>query len=247
MLTGVLTERRLVELVVRKLSHLLGVHIHDNDALVVGGEPKPVAVVHEHIPGEQVLGQTYNTQRGKETIDGIIPLLLLLTIDVVGLGRLYPIVAAVIDIESVGIVLTAAMLTDITILPHHLAALAVDSRQFTIAGGDNQQILILAEGVEPELLGEQIFVVAVLDQRLLLGLGVVAIEAVVVGLHPQILLGVDIDTVDTALDADFREYRRRIAGDSLGIGVEDAEVHALTEPQITIDVFPHVIDVVVTQ
>ena len=69
----------------------------------------------------------------------------------------------------------------------------------------------------------------------------------IVSLHPEILLGVDIDTVDTSLNAHFRQDRRRVTRYRLSHRVEDTIVHALTEPQITIDVFPHVIDVVVTQ
>ena len=153
MLAGVLAERRLIELVVSELAHLLGVHIHDEESLMVGGQPHPVAVIHEHIPRQEVLGQPSNAFRCHETIDRIIPLFLLLTVDIVGIGRLDPVVAFVIDHEIIGIVLAATMLTDIVIAPHHLATLTIDGYQSAIAGGGNQKVVILGKRGDPELRG----------------------------------------------------------------------------------------------
>ena len=64
MLHRILTERGLVELVVQELLDLLVVEIHDDEPLMVGGKPHPVALVHDHIPHLQILRQTRNTVCG---------------------------------------------------------------------------------------------------------------------------------------------------------------------------------------
>ena len=63
-LRRILTERGLVELVVQELLDLLVVEIHDDEPLMVGGKPHPVALVHDHIPHLQILRQTRNTVCG---------------------------------------------------------------------------------------------------------------------------------------------------------------------------------------
>jgi hypothetical protein len=77
--------------------------------------------------------------------------------------------------------------------------------------------------------------------------GVIAIESLIVGLNPETFLRVDIKPVDTALDAPLREDGGWVTVHLLGYRVEHTVVHALLKPQLTIAVFPYLVDIVIAQ
>ena len=133
------------------------------------------------------------------------------------------------------------------IFPQHLSLIAIDGHDITVARCYQQLIVPLGKVREIILLVYLVGIVAVLDKLMSLLAGVIAIEALVVGLNPEAFLRVDIEPVDTALDAPFREDGGRVTGYLLGDRVEHAVVHALLKPQLTIAVFPNLVDIVIAQ
>ena len=101
--------------------------------------------------------------------------------------------------------------------------------------------------MNPELLGYLILSIAVFDQSEVLLSGVIAIETLVVGLHPDTFLRINIETIDTALDTPLAENGGRIASNLLCNGIKATEIHTLLQPQIAIDILPDLVDIVVTQ
>ena len=123
----------------------------------------------------------------------------------------------------------------------------VEHHQVTITRCYHELFAPLSVRGQPELLGEFLLGIAVFDECVFLILGVIAIHAFVIGLHPHVLTGVNIESVDTALDAPLGQLRRRITVHTLRHRVEDTEVHALLQPQSSQMVLPDTIHVVVSQ
>ena len=212
---------------------------------MISSQPEPAALIHHQVPHQQVVRQGRHAFQTKKLIDGVIPLLLLLVVHItLTIGKDKE-VAVVVDNRPVLRILITPAALHVVVFPNHAPLAAIDTHQFTITRSYYQQTVIFSKRGEPEVFGELVFIIAVLDQRLLLRLGIIAIEAVVVVLHPEILLRVDIDTVNTARDADFGEFGRRIAYSALRLRVENAEVHTLAQPQPAIDILPDHIDIVV--
>ena len=246
-LQRVLTDRGLVELVVHETARFLGFRIDDPQSFVVSTQPEPVAMVLHHHPRQHIVGQALDALRPKEAVDGVIPFLLFLTIDIARDRCQHPEVAAIVNIQIIGAFLLSAVLAHVGIFPHHLSLRAVNSHQVAVTGRHDEQVVIFCKRREPELVGELIRSVAVLDECTLLRLGVIAVETVGIGLHPQVLLRIDIDAVDTARDAQLGQHRRRIAHRFLRHRVEERVVHALLQPQLSVEILPDHINVVAAQ
>ena len=161
--------------------------------------------------------------------------------------RQHPVVMEIVNLDQIGSLLGTAMRMDIVVAPGHPALLTVHSHQLTVAGYQDQQVLILRKRRSPELLGELTFTVAILGQGLLLRLRIIVVKALVIGLHIQVLLRVDIDTVNTAFDTDLAQDRRWVTHRLLRLGIEHAEVHTLSQPQPAVHILPDVIHIVVTE
>ena len=152
-----------------------------------------------------------------------------------------------IDIDVISLARLSAIVAHVVILPKHLTLIAINAHQISITGSDQQLTTPLCETLNPELLGELILTIAVFNQRQFLAPGMIAVQTFVVGLYPYSLLRIDVETVDTTLDAPLTKDRGRITGDLLGNRIEETEVHALLQPQIAINILPNLIDIVVTQ
>ena len=152
-----------------------------------------------------------------------------------------------VDIAIVSLIGLSTIVLHKVVLPQHLTVFAIDSHQVAIAGGDEQLVIPLGKVGEVVLLGNKVILVAVLYQLVSLLMGIVAVESLIVGLNPETLMRVDIETVDTTLDAPLGQNGGGIAVDTLGNRVEHAVVHALFEPQLAIAVLPYLVYVIVTQ
>ena len=159
----------------------------------------------------------------------------------------HPEIFFLIGVDIIGLTGFAAVLLHIVVLLDHLPAFAVENHQFTIAGCDEHLTIPFAKEGHPELLGHLVLAIAIFNERQLLGLRVNTIDTVIVGLHPEILLGIDIKSVNTTLDAPFLEFGHRVTVDLLGHRVEDTEVHALLQPYLPFMILPDLVYIVVTQ
>ena len=243
----VFTDRGLIELVVHKAPCLLRVHIDNPQALMVGTKPEPVTLIFLHHPSQQVFWYSLNALRTKEAVDGIIPFLFFLAINEAHGGRQDPDVSMIIDIQIILALFLSSILTHIRVFPDHLSARTINCHQVTVTGRHDEQVVIFCKRREPELVGELLSAITVFDECTFLCLGVIAIESVGISLHPQVLLRIDIDTVDTARDAQLGEHRRRIAHDLLRDWVEERVVHTLFQPQLSVDILPDHINIVAAQ
>ena len=75
----------------------------------------------------------------------------------------------------------------------------------------------------------------------------ITVETLIVGLHPDVSLGVDVETVDTPDNAIGFKLFGRIPLGTLGDRVEQRIVHALPQPEPSLGVFEYLIYVVVAQ
>ena len=89
--------------------------------------------------------------------------------------RQHPVVMEIVNLDQIGSLLGTAMRMDIVVAPGHPALLTVHSHQLTVAGYQDQQVLILCKRRGPELLGELTFTVAILGQGLLLRLRIIVV------------------------------------------------------------------------
>ena len=133
------------------------------------------------------------------------------------------------------------------ISPYHFALIAIDSYDVTIARCHKQLVVPLGKVREVVLLVYLVGLVAVLYQGTGLLSWVVAVQSLVVGLHPEALLRVDIETVYTALNAPLIQYGCRVSRHLFGHGVKHAVVHALLQPQLALAVFPYLVYIVVSE
>ena len=163
------------------------------------------------------------------------------------MGGNHPDIAVFVHIYVISLIGIATIVFHVAVLPHHLSLLAVEGHHLTVAGNDKHLLTIIAKRGQPELLRDFVLAIAIFDQRQILGLGIQAIHTLIVGLHPKTFLGVDVKTVDTALDTHLRQFCRRIAVDALCHRIEDTEVHTLPQPEATLMVFPDQIHIVVAQ
>ena len=161
--------------------------------------------------------------------------------------RQHPVVLEIVKLHQIGSLLGTAMLMDIVVAPGHPALLAVNSHQLTVAGNHNQQVLILRKRRDPELLRELTLTISILGQGFLLRLRIIVVKTLVIGLHIQVLLRVDIDTVDTTFDTNLAQDGRWVTHHLLRLGVKHAEVHTLSQPQPSFHILPNVIHIVVTE
>ena len=72
-------------------------------------------------------------------------------------------------------------------------------------------------------------------------------ETIFVGLYPVVFLAVDIDALDTALDASLGQYALRMAVGQFRPRIKGGIVHALTKPQTAIGSLIDFVNVVITQ
>ena len=149
-----------------------------------------------------------------------MPLLGLLVIDEGFQVREYPVVAVWIHDDVIGLTGLTPVLDHISVLPSHLTRLWIHTDEFTVAGGHQQHTVPVGHRREVEFLGQQTFLVAVLGQCVFLSAIDIAVEPLVVGLHPEIFLGVDVEAVDTADDTVFCQLFGGIPHGTLGHWVE---------------------------
>ena len=180
-------------------------------------------------------------------MDGVIPLILLLMMDISSVRRHHPSIIIVINIQLIGSLLCATMLRDMLVSPYDPTFLAIRRQQLSVAGDHHQKSVILGKRGNPEFLRKLILRIAVLRQGLQLGLRIIEIKTVIVSLHPEILVLVDINTVQTALDTHLGEQGRGCAHCRFRLRVKHAEVHTLSQPESARIILPDVIHIVVTQ
>ena len=246
-LLSILADRCSIELIVDKVLNLLILGIDNEDTLVVGGKPYPSALVHTYVPSLHAIGQRGYTETGQIGIKVLVPnLVLLVEYKDIARGE-HPVVAVLVDIAIVALIGLAAIVLHEVVLPQHLTVLAIDSHQIAITGGNEQLVVPLGKVGEVVILRYQIVFVAVLNQLVCLLTGIVAVKALIVGLNPETLMRVDIETVDTTLDAPLGKNGGGIAVNLLGNGIEHAVVHTLFEPQLTIAVLPYLVNVIIAQ
>ena len=214
---------------------------------MVGGKPYPSALVHTYVPNLHAIGQRGYTKAGQIGIKVLVPnLVLLVEYKDIARGE-HPVVAVLVDIAIVALIGLAAIVLHEVVLPQHLTVLAIDSHQVAIAGCNEQLVVPLSKVGEVVILRYQIVFVAILNQLVCLLTGIVAVKALIVGLDPEALMRVDIESVDTTLDAPLGQNGGRITVNLLGDGIEHAVVHTLFEPQLTIAVLPYLVNVIITQ
>ena len=246
-LHGVVAQRGLVELVVLELFHLLALGVDHEESLMVGGYPYPAALVGHHVPylhGFWQCGEAVGLEEGVHRGE---PLLGSLVVDEGAHVGHHPVVAVMVDDEVIGIIVLAAMFGHVSVLPFHLARSGIHPDEFTVAGCHEQHAVVVGHRREIEFLGQHPFLVAVFGQRVLPPARHVAVETLVVGLHPDVSLRVDVETVDVADNSVGLELPGRVPLGALGGWVEQRVVHALAQPEPSHGVFEDLVYVVVAQ
>ena len=176
-----------------------------------------------------------------------MPLLLLLLVNIGRTIGEHPVVAEIVHNNPIIRTGGSTMLANEGIFPHHLSPRTVDSHQITIARCHDKLAVILSKRREPELLGKLLLTIAILRQCLLLRLGIITIETVRVSLYPNVFLRIDINTVYTSRNSQLSQIWRRITHGSLCNRVEDTVIHALLQPELTVDVLPDHIHIIIPQ
>ena len=214
---------------------------------MVGDQPQPATLIHTHIPDLHIGSQRRNAHRGQIVVERLIPDFIFLTEDELAVVGQHPVIAVFIHITVVSLTGLSAIILHEVVLPQHLTLVAIDGHHIAIAGCDQQFVVPLGKVREVILLIDLVGLVAILDQLVRLFARVIAIESLIVGLDPETFLRVDIEAVDTALNAPFREDGGWVAIHLLGNRIKHTVVHALFQPQLTLAVFPDLVDIVIAQ
>ena len=166
----------------------------------------------------------------QETIHRGIPLLCLLIIHKRHQIRHHPVVALLIHHDGIGLAGLSSVLDHVSVLPSHLTRLRVHAVKFTVARSHQQGTVPVCHRRDIQLLGQQSVLVAVFCQGVFLSPRNITIESLVVGLHPDIFLGVDIEAVDTTFHTVFRQLSGGVSLTALGLRIEQRVVHTLPQP-----------------
>ena len=227
--------------------NLTTLHVDDKDTHVVGSQPHPTALIHAHIPHLETCWQRGYAILCQIIVEMGVPFLILLVVHKHMAHVQHPVVAMLIHIAVIRLTRLSAIQLHKVVALDNLALLAIDNHQVAIGRGDQQLIVPLGKVREVVLLGNLVLLVAIFDELIALFARVVAIQTLVVGLNPETLLRVDIETVDITFDTPLRQHGFGVAVHLLGKGVEQTVVHALLEPQHTVGILPDLVYQVVTQ
>ena len=221
MLGGDVGQRGLVAFDIVELSPLAVLEVEHQHAKVIGGHPEVALAVAAHLPDKDVIGHVLEAACPHEVCQRGVPVLLTGDVDIgaLGVGDDPDIVIAVNGHPIVVVGIEATL--DVVLLPEHLTCLAVDAHQLAIGRDEYESLLALGACRHAKLLGELMGTVAEVEVVELLARGVIVIETVVGCFHPVVLLRVDVDIFQSALDALLVEPACRRAVDLLGGGVKD--------------------------
>ena len=201
MLAGNVGQRGLVALDVGELPPLLVLEVEHQHALMVGGYPKVVLHVVADFPHLHILRHIAEALGTHHLCQRRVPAALLLGVDVQTRGVSDdPDILFTVDAHPIVVIGIEGTL-DVVLLPKHLPRLAVDAQQFAVGRHQHHTLLALGTGRNAELFGEVMGAVAKVDVGQPLRGRVQVVQSVVIGLHPVVLLRVDVDILQTARHA----------------------------------------------
>ena len=137
------------------------------------------------------------------------------------------------------------MFTHPRTLPLYHTLFTIQHDQFALIGTEHNLIAITGEsrntvnGIKLPLF------IASLDVRQLLRFGIIAVESILITLHPEASLIIDIETLDTACNTIFWKDITHITLKRFRHRVIDTVVHTLLQPQLTIKSLHDFIGIVV--
>ena len=242
---GIVADGRFVSLAIGKLFPLPVLQVNDYQSLMVGSYPYPPSGVNLDIPYLQIVRRVGNSL-GLEIFDSrVVPAILVPYIDKRAALCDGPDIPPVIYKQLILLVVQASMFAHPLVLPLH-ASLLAHTDDLTVVGRGNDVVSVVSHPRDAIGRVKLEQAIAHLDLRNLLGMRIITVDALLVELHPKVLLVVNIHILHSCIETE--KAFKLTAGISLHFlcyRVIDAIVHALFQPQLTVIGLHNLVGIVV--
>ena len=214
---------------------------------MVGSQPAASLLVATHIPDRQLVGNVLIAPCAQSLLHRYEPLVGFQVKGIDITRRDDPQMATGVKTGLTFLIADNLVFVQIVVLPHNTVCLLVEAEDVAVVRRQIKEFVVLGKARHTDVVIELLVTIA---ERIMLQLRVLEIdmpEALVQGLHPVVLLVIDIDTLYTAFDASLGQDALRMAVTLLGTGIEDGIVHALAQPQAAVAGLIDLVDIVVAQ
>ena len=195
---------------------------------MVRGNPQSFVFIHLDIPDTLDFLRILNTQGMKEVWHGMIPFPFAIYQDEDRLHRNGIEVTIAVCTQFTVLAVHKTMFPQVVTLPADPVFLPVETKDLTIERGYQYILTELGKTGYSKIVVKLLRTIPKAIMLELPGARTVVPEALVVRLHPEILLGVNIQTLHTTLDTVLPQPHLRMAVEFLRHRVVDGIVHTLT-------------------
>ena len=199
---------------------------------MVAYQPKPVIFINQQIPHHWGTESVFKTFRCKVFLKRGIPFVGLFLMNEQAAQHATPVVAILVDIESVLLTVDTTGVVHPAVHPVYLPFVSVETYQFAVIGHHQKLIAILRNRRNAIVRRKLIHPKTEFDSGnlVLLGMGMIAVDGLLEILYPDILLRIDMQPLHITVDAKFGQFSGSRTLKSLCRGVIHTIVHALPHP-----------------
>ena len=214
---------------------------------MVRSYPETVLVVYLDIPHLQTLRQPVYALGQHQLAHGIVPAVFFLDIDKGVLLSNHVQILLLVYQQFIVLAFQHTMVVHPGVFPFYVARFAVQAKQLSGIGHDDQSTGIVGHGCNTIVLLDLVLAIAHLELLGLLRLRVVIEDSLFVELDPVVLVFVDIDSFHGITSGkEFLHHTAGIPFKLLRDGIVDTIVHALLQPQTSLCIFHDLLGIVVT-
>ena len=205
-------------------------------SFMVSSQPDMSLRIHLQVPYLQVVRHILYLVFAEQRRIADTPLAVLVYAHIGIVFCRHPDVTVVVHTQVVLLVLRRAVVTHPLVVIHLLTLLTVETNQFAVRR--NHHHTVVTGGIGREIIRGIQLVITVAEVKVgdLLSIGVIIVKSLIVELHPEILLRVDIQLLDTFIETEiFLEFLRGVTFKLFRHGVIHTIVHTLMEPELTVE------------
>ena len=196
-------QRCIIALLIGELPPLLCLEVEHQNTQVVGSHPKQALGVMSHLPNHNVVRYVAEALSPHILSQRCVPAVLVRHIYICTSGMCDdPSRPVLLHIHPI-VVIRVQGFPDGSVTPQNASLLAVYTHQIAHVRGHHHTFLRFAEAGDGKLPGKQIVGVTKVDLFHMFGLRIEEEKAIIIGLHPEILLRVDMQLFNATGDALF--------------------------------------------
>ena len=216
---------------------------------MVGNQPYTSFFVKVHVPDSNLFGHLGKAPRTHGILQGLYP---------TGIGccafthidlsdSYHPDVSLGIHTQLTVLTRHFSGAAQEIILPQYHVLITVEAEHLTVEGTEIYLIAFFGITGQTEVVVKLLRTIAEVILFHLLRHGIQMPEALIIGLHPDVLLAVNEETLRSTFDTHFVQPRLRMAVKTFRQRVKDGVVHTLLQPQLAVVGLIYLIDIVASQ